>query len=327
MKTDAMKRTQRLREIENLLLAHPRGLTQAELARKLNVHRSTILRTMPDLPAYIYEESGRMYIDRQSLLIHVSLHLHEAMALHLATRLLVTRMDRQNPHAAAALRKLGLAIERVAPCISQHMQQSADEIEGDTHRQDPAYVGILEKLVLAWAEGRKLHLWYRREDEQIQEYTFGVYFIEPYAIGQTVHAIGYCDERQELRTFKVMRMVRVELLKENYSIPATFCAQNLFANAWGIWYTGKPPVRVVLRFEAAVAQRVQETGWHRSQKITALPDGRLLWEAQIAEPKEMVNWIRGWGAAVEVLEPQGLREEIKKDLKKLTFLYKEDENE
>jgi CRISPR-associated endonuclease/helicase Cas3 len=40
--------------------------------------------------------------------------LNEALALHLATRLLAPRMDRQNPHAAAALRKLGISLERLA---------------------------------------------------------------------------------------------------------------------------------------------------------------------------------------------------------------------
>ena len=47
--------------------------------------------------------------------MNVCLNLDEAMAVHLATRLLTTRMDRQNPHAAAALRKLGLALEKLAP--------------------------------------------------------------------------------------------------------------------------------------------------------------------------------------------------------------------
>jgi predicted DNA-binding transcriptional regulator YafY len=321
MKTNAIKRIQRLQKIENLLLAHPRGLTQAELARNLKVHRSTILRDLPDLPPYIYQEDSRLCLDRQSLLVNVRLSLHEATALHLATRLLVTRMDRQNPHAATALRKLAISIEQMAPRISEHMHHSADEMESDSRRLDPAYIGVLEKLVLAWAEARKLHIWYRRDDQKISEYTFSPYFIEPYAIGQTIYAIGFCDERNEMRTFKVAHIERAELTQQSYVIPNDFNAQTLFADAWGIWYTDKPPVRVVLRFEAAMAQRVQETSWHRSQKITALPDGRLLWEAQIAEPREMVNWIRGWGAAVEVLEPQELREEMQEEIQRLYQRY------
>lgn len=322
MARSARNRISRLQAIENLLLAHPRGLTQAEIARKLNVDRSTISRDVANLPEYISEDDHRrLILDRQGLLVHVQLSLNEATALHLATRLLVTRMDRQNPHASTALRKLGCAIERIAPRISEHMQRSADEMQSDSRRLDPRYIGILEKLVLAWAEERKLHIWYRREDRQVNEYTFCPYFIEPYAIGQSIYAIGYCDERHSMRTFKVAYIERAELTQQTYTIPPDFNAQDLFAAAWGIWYTDTPPVRVELLFSAAVAERVQETTWHRSQQIERLNDGRLRWVAHIAEPKEMLNWIRGWGAAVEVIAPPALREEVKEEIRRMHNLY------
>ena len=47
------KDTARLREIEQLLKQHPKGLKQSEIARRLGVHRSTVMR---DLPAM--EETG-----------------------------------------------------------------------------------------------------------------------------------------------------------------------------------------------------------------------------------------------------------------------------
>ncbi len=43
----------RLREIEQLLKQHPEGLKQSEIARRLGLHRSTVMR---DLPAM--EEAG-----------------------------------------------------------------------------------------------------------------------------------------------------------------------------------------------------------------------------------------------------------------------------
>jgi CRISPR-associated endonuclease/helicase Cas3 len=115
----AQNKASRLIQIENLLLAYPEGLTQAELARRLQVDRSTINRYLVDLPKHIYiEDDGRLRLDRTADLINVRLNLHETLAVHLASRLLATRMDRQNPHAAAALRKLGSAMERWAPRIS-----------------------------------------------------------------------------------------------------------------------------------------------------------------------------------------------------------------
>ncbi|MEN6410406.1 MAG: helix-turn-helix domain-containing protein, partial [Anaerolineaceae bacterium] len=113
MKNPSERKSDRLGEIEQLLLAHPEGLSQAEIARRLGVHRSTITRYLPNLPGPVYIDfldGNKWKVDRQAYLVNVRFTLDEAMAIHLATRLLATRMERQNPHAASALRKLGTAL-------------------------------------------------------------------------------------------------------------------------------------------------------------------------------------------------------------------------
>jgi hypothetical protein len=205
----------RLSQIEAILLAHPQGVTQADLARQLQVDRSTINRDLVDLPTHIYIDDldgGRLKIDRETYLVNVRLNLHEALAVHLAARLLATRMERQNRHAAGALRKLGLALDLLAPQISLHLQQSADVMDDPSRRQDPRYLGVLEKLTLAWAEKRKVQVWHRHENGQVLEYIFAPYFIEPYAVGQSTHVIGLRQPPGAMRTFKIERIERVELL-------------------------------------------------------------------------------------------------------------------
>jgi CRISPR-associated endonuclease/helicase Cas3 len=313
----------RLLEIEAMLLAYPEGLTQAELARRLEVNRSTINRCLADLPKHVYvADDGRWLIDRSAYLVHVRLDLNEAMALHLATRLLATRMDRQNPHAAAALRKLGISLERLAPRISQHMLQSADTMDDPRYqRQDPIYLAALERLTLAWAERRAVQVWHRHEDGGIYEYTFCPYFIEPYAVGQSTHVIGLRRPPGAVRTFKIERLERVELLRESYDLPPDFDPRAFLGSAWGIWYTEGQPVRVALRFSPGAARRVKETRWHPTQQLQDLPDGALLWEADVAEPREMLPWIRGWGADVEVLEPGEMREKVKSEVRRMAKVY------
>ena len=308
------RKAERLLQNEALLLAHPEGLTQAEIARRLKVERSTISRYVPYLPRHIYIDDlddGRLKLDREGYLVNVRLTLHEAMAVHLATRLLATRMDRQNPHAAAALRKLGVALERLAPRISDHLKQSADVMDTPGKRHDPAHLQVLEQLTLAWADGRVARVWHwHTATETEREYTFAPYFIEPYAVGQAIHVIGWREPPGALRTLKLERIRRVALLDERYTIPADFDTRGLLANAWGIWYTEAEPVTVVLRFSAQVAGRVEETHWHPSEQVRREPDGSLIWQAEIAEPQEMLPWIRGWGADCEVLEPEALRDEL-----------------
>lgn len=67
--------------------------------------------------------------------------------------------------------------------------------------------------------------------------------------------------------------------------------------------------------------RVRETVWHSSQVLTEDMDGSLLWQADIAEWREMLNWVRGWGADCEVLEPKELRVEFVREARKLSQIY------
>jgi CRISPR-associated endonuclease/helicase Cas3 len=321
----AETKAERLLQIEALLLGHPEGLTQAEVAQRVGVHRSTIHRYLPDLTQQfpVYEtEDGHLCVDRTAYLVNVRFGLHEAMAVHLAARLMATRTDKHNPHAGAALRKLGLALERIAPRISQHMQQSADVMDGQAQRHDPVYLQVLEALTQAWAEERLVRVWHQHESTgRVFEYVFAPYFIEPYAVGRTSHAIGWREPPGAVRTFKLERIRRVEITRDAYEIPHDFDPREMLADAWGIWYTEAAPVEVVLKFHPRVAQRVRETRWHHSEAVEEQPDGGLIWRAKVAEPQEMLPWIRGWGADVQILAPHELRDRMRGEARRLAKTY------
>jgi predicted DNA-binding transcriptional regulator YafY len=141
-------------------------------------------------------------------------------------------------------------------------------------------------------------------------------------VGQTTHVIGWREPPGALRTFKLERIKAVYLTDEPYTIPADFDLRALLADAWGIWYTEAEPVEVVLRFHPRVAGRVRETRWHLSQQLEEQADGGLVWRAWVAEPQEMLPWVRGWGADVEVLAPEELRKELMRETKQLMRLYR-----
>jgi len=320
----ATGKAERLLQIEALLLEHPEGLSQAEIARRVGVNRSTVYRYLPDLTNRfaIYEaDDGRLAIDRDHYLMNVRLTLHESMALHLAARLMATRTDKRNPHAAAALRKLGLALEKLAPRIAEHLCVSAEVMEDQAQRHDPVYLDVLETLTRAWSDARVARVWHRMTDGRVFDYEFAPYFIEPYAVGQTTHVIGWREPPGAMRTFKLERIQRIELTERKYSIPADFEPRELLADAWGIWYTEAEPVEVALKFHPRVAGRVRETRWHRSESVEEQADGSIVWRAKVAEPQEMLPWIRGWGADAEVLAPLELRERMMGEARRLARVY------
>ncbi len=197
------KKLDRLDQLEHLLLEHPEGLTKSEIAQRLGVHRSTAAEYIDDLGkrTMLYEPTpGRYAINRDTYKVEVKLTMHESLALHLAARLLTTRTDKHNPHAASALRKLGGALEHLAPLISQHLKRSADVLDDASRRRDPVFIHVLETLTRAWALRKKVHLTHQMEDGQVFEYDFEPYFIEPYAVGRTVHVIGRRQPPGAIRT-------------------------------------------------------------------------------------------------------------------------------
>jgi proteasome accessory factor B len=78
---------------------------------------------------------------------------------------------------------------------------------------------------------------------------------------------------------------------------------------------------VRLRFDASVAHRVREAVWHRSQRLTDLPDGGLELSVTVAGIVEIRPWILSWGDGVEVLAPAELREAVARSVRGAAARY------
>lgn len=118
-----------------------------------------------------------------------------------------------------------------------------------------------------------------------------------------------------------MARIRRVATTEPFTIPDDFDS-GAVGPRLGIWHADRAPETVCLRFSVAVTPRVKESIWHPSQTIRDQPDGGCIWEAQIAEVREMEPWVRGWGAEVEVLGPEELREKMKIHVYKASQLYR-----
>ena len=129
------------------------------------------------------------------------------------------------------------------------------------------------------------------------------------------------DPPGKVRTFNIERMRSAKILREEYEIPETFDSGELLRHAWGIWYSEAEPEEVILRFHPQVVRRVRESRWQRGEETELQADGYLLWRAKVAEPKEMLPWIRGWGENCEVLEPVELRGQLMLEVQRLASIY------
>lgn len=123
-----------------------------------------------------------------------------------------------------------------------------------------------------------------------------------------------------MRTFKLERLERAQMLDEVYEIPVDFDPDDYLEASWGIMH-GEETVEVVLQFSPKAASRVKESMWHPSQEIDDLRDGGCLFTVYVSEPREMQPWIRSWGPDVEVLAPPALRQAVAEEAARMAALY------
>jgi predicted DNA-binding transcriptional regulator YafY len=314
-----LNRAERLRAIERLLYRASSGLRVVEIAKACEVDRRTIYRDLDLLSVSgvpIWQDEGRFGIERDRYLTTVRLNFNEAFALYMAARLLARHSDEHNPHVVTALDKLATALPEP---ISGYIARTAEHVR--SRSLNDRYIQVLEAITLAWSLQRKVRLWYRSpRSGQVRQRDFAPYFVEPLGLGYACYTIGLDDWSGEMRTFKLERLERAQMLDQTYEIPPGFDPDQYLETSWGIMH-GEETVEVVLQFSARVASRVKESVWHPSQEIDDLKDGGCLFTVRISEPTEMRPWIRSWGAEVEVLSPPALRQEIAEEAAKMAAVY------
>jgi proteasome accessory factor B len=314
-------RTSRLRRIEELLLLTSQGLPAIEIARRLAVDRRTVYRDLDFLSENgvpLWQHEGRFGINRTRYLAPVRLLFHEAIALVLAGLLLSRTVDERNPHVTAALRKLAVTLPHP---LAAHLERAADRVQ--THSDGLRQVAVLEAIAEGWGGGHKVRVGYRSpRSGALREHVLAPYALEPTASG--IYVIGHDDWANDIRTFKLERLETAEVLDEHYTIPADFDPDAHLATSWGIM-SGKQTAEVALRFTPAATPHVRERCWHPSQQLTFTPDGGCTLRVRVSEPVEMQPWIRSWGAQVEVLAPDWLRERIAAELRQAADQYGKDE--
>jgi predicted DNA-binding transcriptional regulator YafY len=307
-----MTHTNRIAELETLLRRTKEGLSSSQLARLLGVDETTIRRDLRRLGEQtdigLIKRGRRYIIGFHRATRSLRLTADEVLALYLACRLLSRQQGDRNPHTESVMEKLADAVRDDAPHLADAIKNAST-----LQRRLPirtGYLAVLETLTQAWSEGQVVQMAYRNRGGGLTERRFHPYAIEPYGATNSCYTIGFDELHHEVRTFKVDRIISATLAGERFTIPPDFDSSRLFSQAWGVVWRDVPPQTVELRFCGESANAIQEAFWHPSQRIFPLVDGTCRVTFQVCEPREMLTWIRQWGAEVEVLSPQVLRDEI-----------------
>jgi len=315
-----MNRAMRLKEMERLYLE--RAFSDSEMAERLGVDRTSVHRDRKSLESdhivFIEESAGRYRIDRTQYLSNLRLNIREALSLYLAARQASQQIRMGQKPMADALGKLSRAMRQP---MTEQLVKSAETILAD--QVQPEREKVFEAVAHAWVEHIRLRVLYQGLTTHKPYWDrISPYLIEPSPWSDAVYVIGPSDVFGNIVTYRMDRMLKAFVSTETFQIPEDFDEDMMLRYAWGVWRGEGEPQQVVLRFAPGpAAKRLQESKWHPLEEVAPLEDGSVLWRAPIAQWKEMLPWIRGWGADVEVLEPEELRETMMGEARSLARLY------
>jgi proteasome accessory factor B len=302
-----------------LFQANPRGLTTAQIAKKMDISQRQAQRDIvaleSELKVPFVKQGTRWTLIEGYFLAPVNFTIPEAMAMVVGARLMWRYADRANPFAQVAYEKLAAVLP--AP-MKEAVMEVADGL-GDK-ADDGVWTKVFAALTTAWAERRKVRIRYTKEDGKTFERVVWPLFIEPTPTAHSCYLIAHDEKRRAPRVYRMERISGVVVLEQRFDPPLGSSLRKLLGHAWGIW-TSDHPVELVLRFTPRVAARVVATTWHESQEVRQLPEGGVELRLVIAEPTEIRPWILGWGKECEVVAPPELRDSIAGELEDALAAY------
>jgi CRISPR-associated endonuclease/helicase Cas3 len=233
----------------------------------------------------------------------------EALAAHVALRLLYH-------HTSNPPRSYRNALEKIALTLPKEMQSIAGHSILQNQSSDDKF-SQFEKIARCWNERQAISFDYlamNTTSHQSHRVEIEPYFVEISRSNFEIYVIGRRTNHApyEVRTFMLTLMKGVTPLKTTYEIPEDFDPQQFLSNAWGV-IGDRNPVIVRLKFSASVRRWLEQRQFPGVQRHENDEDNNLILTIQTGtnnrgEPQELIPWIRGWGANVEVLEPMSLRQ-------------------
>ncbi len=142
--------------------------------------------------------------------------------------------------------------------------------------------------------------------------------VDPYRLwyaGAALYLIGYCHRRRDVRMFAVDRIRSLSITSRPCEMPLGFDLEAYVRDAL-IAMRGKP-VQVELLFDRPSAAWAKNQVWHTSQKLTPLQGGRLKLTLEVGDTRELLGWILHFGAGVQVLKPESLKQRVKEEAQKI----------
>ena len=154
--------------------------------------------------------------------------------------------------------------------------------------------------------------------------------VHPYRLhyshaAQTWYLVAYCELREDIRTFVVGRIKKLQLLKEHFELSSGFSIDEYLSKTFD-QVVGETEQEVVIRFSAYQAPWIRERRWHHTQQIETLADGGLIIRFRVSGLDAVKRWVMRYGKEAEALEPQELRDMVKNEVREMGVVYEKNKH-
>lgn len=151
-----------------------------------------------------------------------------------------------------------------------------------------------------------------------------LYTVQPYCIKvfrQRWYVVGFCKERNALRTFSLDRIHQLTTSDIHFTYPKTFDPEGYFADCFGIIVDDEDVETVRIKVSATHRQYVRALPLHSSQTEVETTDEYSIFEYRIKPTFDFKQEILSRGTDMEVLTPEYFRKDIADTIREMSAHY------
>jgi len=321
-----MSKVERLYHLHNILSQRRTPISRQDLMERLECSQATLYRLVNELRDFLGApieqdaDTRGFYYDRSYdqpfELPGIWISPGELQALLTARQvlsnvqpgLLEGELESLQGRITSLLQQRGLETEGGPSRI--HIQQAAG-------RAVPAR--MFQDVLGALIQRRRLRIRYhgRRRDEESER------VISPQRLTQyrnSWYLDAWCHEARGLRSFALERVREQSVLEDAAKEVAAEDLSAHFDDSYGI-FSGPAEHSAELRFSPEMARWVSEELWHPDQQGSFEADGSWLLKVPFSSARELIMDVLRYGAEVEVLGPDFLREAVAAEAGRTAGIY------
>ncbi len=309
------------------LISSRHGKSVSNLAQDLSCHTRTVYRDLEALqaagfPVFTDKVDGKnvwSLLDAAKHSIPIPFNLPELMALYFSRGMMGALKDTVFYDSLVSL------FDKIKATLPDEYIEYLDQIEKSLavrarpYKQYAQLQRIIEQVSVAAIQKKRVEIDYytmsRKTKTRRRVAPYKIWFFDG-----TFYLIGDCGLREDVRIFAMDRIKNLELTDESFEMPLDFNIDEFMRSSFGVFHG--EPVKVRVWFAADIAGYIREKVWHETQKIEALSDGAILFEADVAGIAEIKFWILKWGAKARVIEPDSLRQAIRAEAEAMLGNYR-----